>query len=156
CCLPILIWNIQNGWVTFLHVKALSVGNASEPSQWHWSGPLIYLGGQCGLYLVFWFVAWGCAMVVHHPLQEMNRDVRYLWWMSAPMFLLFLGFSVKTRGGEMNWPVTAYLSGFLLTAAWLVSQAESTRVWVRRWTLAMLTLTCALGLVLSFVMHRAE
>src|SRR2546425_5803942 len=65
CCLPILIWNIQNGWVTFYHVRSLS---GSTESTWHWDGPLVYLGAQCALYLVFWFVAWLSAMVVHHPL----------------------------------------------------------------------------------------
>ena len=29
---------------------------------------------------------------------------------------MFLGFSLKTGGGEPNWPVTAYLSGGVLTA----------------------------------------
>ena len=35
------------------------------------------------------------------------------------MFLVFFAFSFKTGGGELNWPITAYLSGLVLTAAWL-------------------------------------
>jgi hypothetical protein len=139
--------------VTWHHVKALS---GSTETKWYWTGPLIYVGEQCGLYLIFWFVAWLCAMVVHHPLREKDPDARYLWWMSAPMFLLFFAFSIKTNGGEVNWPVTAYLSGFVLTAAWLTRQLESPRTWYRRWTYMTLTLACVGGLAASFFIHRME
>ena len=42
-------------------------------------------------------------------------------------FLIFLGLSVKTGGGEPNWAVTAYLSGGVLAASWLAVQLESRR-----------------------------
>jgi hypothetical protein len=152
CCLPILIWNIRNDWVTWHHLKGLS----GLESKWSLGGPFIYLGEQCALYLIFWFVAWLGAMMVHHPFKEKDADARYLWWMSAPMFLLFFAFSFKTNGGEVNWPVTAYLSGFVLTAAWLTRQLSSPRTWYRRWTYSTLTLACVGGLAASFFIHRME
>ena len=117
---------MQNGWVTFRHVDRLA-GDG-----FHWIGPLDYLGGQAALLLGYWFVVWVAAMALHRPLAEADAGGRYLWWLSAPMFLVFLAFSFKTGGGEPNWPVTAYLSGLVLAAAWLARQLASPVVWYRR------------------------
>lgn len=160
CCFPILIWNAQHDWVTFRHVLGLSglhdVVQASDEPRIHWLGPLRYLGGQCALLLVYWFVVWAAAMVAHRPGRERDVGVRYLWWMSAPMFLLFLAFSPKTDGGEMNWPVTAYLSGLVLSAAWLARQFDDPRRWYRTATALNLGFACVLGLAVTVFMHRSE
>ncbi len=150
CCLPILVWNLQHDWVSFRHVEALS--GAAETGI-HWMGPLVYVGEQCVLLLGFWFAAWAAAMVAHRPWREADPGVCYLWWLSAPMFLAFLLFSPKTGGGEMNWPVTAYLSGLVLTAGWMGRRLTSPSTRVRRWTAACLTLACALGILLTAFMH---
>ena len=55
------------------------------------------------------------AMMAHRPWKETDAGVRYLWWMSAPMFVVFGLFSLRTNV-EPNWPVTAYLSGAVLAA----------------------------------------
>ena len=121
CCLPILIWNLRNGWVTVRHVGGLS-GEGFHPL-----GPLVYVGGQAALLLVYWFAVWAAAMVRRNPWAESDGGVRYLWWLSAPMFLVFLAFSLKDGGGEPNWPVTAYLSGMVLAADWLARHWRRTR-----------------------------
>ncbi len=153
CCLPILIWNIQNGWVTFKHVKALSGG---EGAGIHWLGPLAFVAGQFALLLGFWFVVWLCAMVRHNPLADADDGRRFLWWMSAPMFAMFLAFGLKTGGGELNWPVTAYLSGLILGAIWLARQLEAPTAWYRRATWAMLSIFTTLGLSLTLLIHRGD
>ena len=130
CGLPILIWNAQHDWVTLYHVLRLA-GLAGEGTPLRtgtglrWWGPLSYVGMQAAILMGYWFVAWLCAMIAHNPLRERDAGVRYLWWLSAPMFLVFLGFSLKTGGGEPNWPVTAYLSGGVLAAGWLARQLQS-------------------------------
>jgi hypothetical protein len=160
CCLPIVVWNAQHDWVTVRHVSGLAGLAGDEPSEGgprvHWLGPLVFLGGQCALLLVFWFCAWLAAMVAHNPLAERDEGLRYLWWLSAPMFLLFLGFSLKTGGGELNWPVTAYVSGLVLAAGWLSRQLRSPVAWYRRCTAVNLTLACGAGLLLGVVMHRSD
>jgi hypothetical protein len=159
CCLPILIWNAQHDWVTFRHVLGLSglheVVQREEP-RIHWLGPLRYLGGQCALLLGYWFVVWAAAMIAHRSWREPDEGVRYLWWLSAPMFLLFLAFSPKTDGGELNWPVTAYLSGLVLAAAWLFRQFDDPRRWYRVGTAVNLGLACVLGLSVTIFMHHSE
>src|SRR5207247_520060 len=95
-------------------------------------------------------------MIAHRPWRETVAGHRYLWWMSAPMFLLFLGFSIKTRGGELNWPVTAYLSGLVLSAAWLADQLASPVAWYRRATACNLVLACGAGLFVTLFMHTSH
>jgi hypothetical protein len=152
CCLPILIWNMQHGWVTFRHVAVLSGHGRSIA----WLGPLVYLATQCGLLLVYWFLIWIWAMLDHHPGREPDAGIRYLWWLSAPMFLVFLGFSIKTGGGEPNWPVTAYVSGLILTAGWLAEKLASPTAWFRRLAICNTTCACAAGVLLLVVVHHSD
>jgi 4-amino-4-deoxy-L-arabinose transferase-like glycosyltransferase len=160
CCVPILIWNAQQDWVTFRHVLGLSglhdAVEVEEGPRFRWLGPLSYLGGQCALLLGYWFVVWVAAMIAHRPWRESDEGVHYLWWLSAPMFLLFLAFSPKTGGGEINWPVTAYLSGLVLAAAWLARQFDSPRRWYRTATGINLGLACVLGLMVTLFMHHSD
>src|SRR5262249_50702761 len=95
CCLPILWWNMRHDWVTLRHVGG-QAGLRNEASV-RWLGPLSSLGVQCGLLLGFWFFAWVAALIAHRPTREPDAGVRYLWWMSVPMFVVFLAFSVRTN-----------------------------------------------------------
>jgi hypothetical protein len=152
--LPILVWNVQNGWVTFHHVNSLAGMKQDNPI--HWFGPFAYVGGQFALLLGFWFVAWASAMIVHRPWRETDAGMRYLWWTSMPMFGVFLAFSFKTGGGELNWPVTAYLSGLVLATAWLARQLNSPVLAWRRLSQVSLGLSCLLGLLLTLAVHRSD
>ncbi len=154
CCLPILIWNQAHDWVTLRHVFRQAGGN-NGPSLF-WEGPFIYLGTQFLLLLGFWFVAWVAAMWAHRPWKEEDAGKRYLWWLSAPMFAMFLAFSVKTKGGEPNWPIAAYVSGLVLAAGWLVRQLSGPASWYRRLTRVGLGAACGLGLLLTVFIHRSD
>jgi hypothetical protein len=148
CCLPILIWNVQNDWVSWRHVsKQAGAGETGI----RWLGPLSYLGTQFGMLLGFWFVVWLAALWRHRPWHETDNNRRYLWWMSVPMFTVFLLFSVKTHE-EPNWPVTAYIAGLVLAVGWLSEElrAESLRGRLVRIGMA---LTCLVGVFVSLTMH---
>jgi hypothetical protein len=151
---PILVWNAQHGWVTFRHLAG-HAGISDDGPAFKWWGPLVYVGGQFALLLGFWFVVWVVAMVRHLPWRDDDPGARYLWWLSAPTFVAFWAFSVKNGGGELNWPVTAYLTGMVLAAAALERQAAAAAAW-RRLTQAGLALACAAGVLLSVVMHRSD
>jgi len=151
---PILCWNVANGWVTFQHVEHLA--GMSEGSRIHWLGPLSYLGGQFALLLGFWFAVWAAAMVAHRPWREADAGKRYLWWTSLPMFAVFLGFSLKTGGGELNWPVTAYLSGLVLAVGWLAEQLNSPSHAWRRIQWVGLGTAAVLGVALTLTVHMTE
>lgn len=149
---PILIWNLRHDWITFKHVNTLA-GLRDEAPRLHWEGPLVYIGAQFALLLGFWFALWAAAMVVHRPGRAVEEGRRYLWWLSAPMFLVFLAFSPKTGGGEVNWPATAYLSGLVLTAGWLYGLLPTLSLARRRLLTAGAAGSAALGLALGVLLH---
>ena len=115
-CTPILLWNLGNGWVTFRHVGNLA-GVAKETPGIHWLGPLRYVGGQAALLLFFWFGIWVSVLFSGKNRSTKNSTLYFLWIMSWPVFAVFLAFSPKTGGGEINWPITAYLSALPLVAS---------------------------------------
>jgi hypothetical protein len=156
CCLPILVWNSRHDWVTLRHVQRLAgLAGESSAGELRWLGPLEYLGRQAGLCLVFWFGVWLAAMAAWNPLRVRTSGVRFLWWLSAPTFLVFLGFSLKT-GGQPNWPVTAYLSGGVLAVGWLVGYLESAQPQARRLLLGGAATACLVGLALCLLLHCSE
>jgi 4-amino-4-deoxy-L-arabinose transferase-like glycosyltransferase len=152
CCVPILVWNLQHDWVSVRHVGGLA-GVADESARIHWLGPLVFAGTQAALLLGVWFVFWLRAMFAHAPWREPRAELRYLWWMSAPMFAVFLLFGLKTGGGEPNWPVTAYLSGAVLTAGWLQNELAASAGWYRRLGMASVALGCGLGLAILALLY---
>jgi hypothetical protein len=152
-CLPILLWNLQHDWVSVRHVSGQA--GLQDRQGILWMGPFEFVGFQFLLLLGFWFIVWAAAMVVHRPWRESDLGVRYLWWMSAPMFGVFLLFSLKTHE-EPNWPVTAYLSGLVLAAGWLEHHLQSPRGRYRKTIVAGLLGSCALGLFVIVLMHHSE
>jgi 4-amino-4-deoxy-L-arabinose transferase-like glycosyltransferase len=155
CCLPIVIWNFQYNWVGFRHLRGLAgLSDGSGPI--HWLGPISYLGLQALLHLGFWFLLWLIAMMAFRPWKERDARNTYLWWLSAPVFVVFLLFSFKTGGGEPNWPVAAYLSGLVLVMGWLSEALGAASRWYRRLMVGGVVAACSLGLVVIVLMHHSE
>lgn len=152
CCAPIVIWNVQNDWVTLQHAR----GHAGLQSQQliHWFGPLRYLATQFAILLGFWFVIWVMAMWHLHPGRGRGAETAYLWWISAPMFAFFGLFSLKNGGGEPNWPVTAYLSGVVLAGGWLMEELQTRSLAWRRWALGATIGFGGLGFMLTAALHQ--
>lgn len=152
-CLPILFWNIANDWVTFRHVGNLA-GVAKETPGIHWLGPLNFLGGQAGLLLVFWFSLWVATLWNIKNRKTADSNTYYLWIMSWPVFGVFLAFSPKTGGGEINWPITAYLSGLPLVAAmvtgwWTIFNETSKRLRMATYGMGILGISLTIFLFFS-------
>jgi hypothetical protein len=158
CCLPIVVWNAEHNWVTVRHVLRLAGidRGAAAGGGWSWQGPFAFVGVQCALMEVYWFVAWVAALWAYRPWRDNDDGRRYLWWLSVPMFGVFLAFSVKTGGGEPNWPITAYISGLVLAAGWLARQLDISPGWYRRLTMAGLATTCGLGLAVTAFLHFSD
>jgi hypothetical protein len=153
CCLPILIWNMQHDWVTFRHVGG-QAGFVNDRGIF-WDGPLTFLGMQAAVLLGFWFLAWVATMIAYRPWRATDSGCRYLWCMSAPMFAVFMVFSLRTHC-EPNWPVTAYLSGLVLTAHGLATIATNAGPKTRTFMRTCVASASALGLATIFLMHYSE
>jgi hypothetical protein len=73
--------------------------------------------------------------------------------MSVPTFAVFFAFSLKTDGGEPNWPVTAYISGIVLGLLWMVDELSVAASWYRRLSLGGMAMACLAGLLLVVLVH---
>jgi hypothetical protein len=151
--MPILMWNAQHNWVTFRHVSGQA--GLSQTEGIRWLGPLVFVGTQCALFLVYWFVAWAAALIRFRPWCRGNPGTAYLWWLSITTFAVFFLFSARTDE-EPNWPVAAYLSGLVLAAAWIAEQLGKEPQWYRRLTIGGLATASAIGLGLTIVMHHTD
>ena len=149
-CMPIVAWNINNDFVTFRHVGNLA-GVDRPAGGIRWMGPLQFLGGQLALLMGFWLLAWLAALIALRPWRQNDSSVRLAWWLSAPTFMVFGLFSFKTGGGEINWPVTAYLAGVPLVLVWFNGLKGQFSVVATRSAIAML----ALGTILVFFLHAS-
>jgi len=149
---PIIAWNLVNGWVTLDHTRMHAGMEAADGV--HWFGPIHFVGTQFVVLLGFWFVIWAWAMWSHRPMCEVDPSKRFLWWMSAPTFVFFAVFSVTNGGGEANWPIPAYLSGSVLAAGWLACEIHNTADWRRRLIIGGGIASVALGLVVVVVFHE--
>jgi len=153
--LPVILWNMQNGWITILHAGS-HAGAGRSAGHIHWMGPLAYVGGQFGILIGMWFYAWAFSMIVHRPTVERRSDLRYLWFLSVPTFAFFGLFSLKNGGGEANWPLAAYLSGMVLAAWWMKNEWEKPRPVYVNFAKGTTAVFCVLGLLLTFAIYNAQ
>ena len=135
-------WSVVLGIVELAREGLLLKYTVSSLYRVTWSFLLAVLVGVPFGLVLGWFAR---AYEVFNPLVQLMRPISPIAWIplsilwvgvseTAPMFLIFLGFSFKTDGGEPNWPGTAYLSGLVLAASWLAEQLASPHRWYRRVT----------------------
>ena len=149
---PILIWNMQHGWVTLLHTQQSHAG-LSPDDRFSWIGPVRYLGTQFLVLLGFWFLVWVRAVWTYRPGRESRPEIGYLWWMSVPMIVFFGLFSLRNGGGEPNWPITGYIAGMVLAIGWLAEEWTRARAWYRASINVAITMTATVGLFISLAVH---
>ncbi len=148
---PILAWNAANDWVTLKHT-GMHAGVEAEVSL-HWLGPLAFVGTQFAVLLGVWFVVWAQAVWEHRPTRESHLELRFLWWMSAPIVTFFGLFSLLNGGGEANWPLAGYLAGMVLAAGWMRDQWRLGAIWQRHVATLSVAGGAAAGLLLIFAIH---
>jgi hypothetical protein len=151
--LPILYWNWQHDWVTFRHVAVQAgVAETQKSSGVRWLGPFGFVGEQFVLLIGYWFVVWVLALIRFQPRRGMPVAFHYLWWMSVPTFAVFAASSLL-KSGQINWPVSAYLSGAVLVAGWLAEALAGRRArWARRFLVGFL----AIGFAATLFAHNTR
>lgn len=150
--IPLIYWNSQNDWVTWKHTGGHAGMNARQFL--YPLGPLNYLGTQIALLLVYWFVVWAAGLWRYRPWMATTRlEERYLWWMSAPIFIFFGIFSLKNGGGEPNWPIVCYLAGMVLAVGWIQEKLTSPFPWPRRLTIFGISSVACVGILATVILH---
>ncbi len=133
---PILIWNMQNGWVGFLHVSTLAgVTGASAARLVRVDTALEFLAGQFGVVGPWWMAlillagwralrtAWRGKAGRDDPLREKSGDeqIRQASLLAAgfwPLWTAFFLWSFHTRL-YANWAGMSYVAGLFLAASGL-------------------------------------
>jgi len=149
CLLPPLIWNWQHGWVTVRHVA--EDANVDQP--WHFT--LRYLGEFLAAEAALWNPVWFGAMVLAcvGVVRRCRNEPRllYLLSMGAPVFLLYMGWTLHSRVMP-NWIAPSVLPLLALTAVYAHLQRPTWQLWHRR----AFGVGLGLGLLMLVPMHDSR
>ncbi len=143
CFVPVLIWNSQHNWVTFLHTAGqahLADGFKITTGRF-----LEFIGSQLGVVSPVLFVFILISLFV---LRKRNSDGSLLFWFSIPILLFF---SLKSLQGKVqaNWALPAYIAGFVSLSIYTVKYWPGFRKSVR----ALLVAGALISIAISAVAH---
>ncbi len=138
--LPVIWWNHQHGWITVTHLKER--GGLTEV--WHLRARFIgeFLGGEFGLLNPVFFVASVWAAVGLWLLKPRRPLLIYLFCMGAPLFLLYLLYTIHSRV-QLNWIAPSVVPLFAVMVLFWDERWRAGCRAVQRWL--------AGGLVLGFI-----
>jgi len=109
---PVIVWNSQNNWASFrFQLTHGFIDKKIAPA----ASLLQYLGSQSLVVSPLLFIACVIAAAYGFFLWLRNKDWRYLFLTSMSSFVLvFFAYSSLKAKVEGNWPMSAYLSTFVL------------------------------------------
>ncbi|MCI5148249.1 MAG: hypothetical protein D3916_02410 [Candidatus Electrothrix sp. MAN1_4] len=115
---PVILWNMENNWVTFRHVlfQGGGQGGGDQGSFFTLSFLPEFFGTQAALVSPLIFLCILAGWVQGWVGNQLPRaQASFLIWMSLTTFLVFtlLALHVRIYG---NWPAPAYLTAFVLIA----------------------------------------
>lgn len=142
--LPVIVWNMQNDWISFSFQITHGIGG-SFPN-WQTIGD--YLGGQLGLLGPLLFIIFVIAIVkVIAEWKYHSETVKMLFFIALVFFGFFLISSLQKKV-EANWPAFAYVPGILLVVyAYMRYWQEHVGwriTWVVNWFLLVIVLLVVL------------
>lgn len=113
--LPVIIWNAQNGWVTFKHTAGhanLAAGLTFSPVRF-----LEFVGSQLGVVTPLLLVTGLFSLIKGRS----SRVGAFLFWFSAPVLVFFILKSIQGKV-EANWAMTGYITMLISFAALYLSR----------------------------------
>ncbi len=117
--LPNLIWNFQNGFVTFLHTK----DNADiRGFALHFDKMFEFLASQLGVFGIIFFPI---LLYLLFRFKRFKKDERFalLWFFITPLFLVITLVSILSRA-HANWSAPIYIASSILVAWYLLDRAK--------------------------------
>jgi len=139
---PPIIWNVQHDWVTLKHVAKQTGTTAQER---FFNGNFFeFIGSQIGVLgpalaviligAVVYAVRRGrarAAVDAERPVDPFGRQMRLLLWTAAPLFLICVVMSIRSKM-QVNWPAASYFSLMILAAYFLSTRLARKELW-RPW-----------------------
>jgi 4-amino-4-deoxy-L-arabinose transferase-like glycosyltransferase len=148
CVLPILIWNVQTGWV---HVIALhSRSGVTNTFGIHPLELLSFIGAQFGV--VSPLLMAGMVVAAFGLLRRQHTDlrVRFLLCQCLPLYAFFMFFSLNSEG-KPNWIVPALMTGVIFTTVYWRDKIARQPKW-RPWAVAAFVV----AILITLVMHDTD
>jgi 4-amino-4-deoxy-L-arabinose transferase-like glycosyltransferase/membrane-associated phospholipid phosphatase len=141
CSLPVLVWNAQRNWITVAHVA----NTGGVGSAWHPTPRYIFdfLGSELGLLNPIFFIATVWAVLAFWGRERHNPRLVYFFSMGAPVFVIYLLWSVRSRILP-NWIAPSVMPLFCLMVIYWDTRLRLGVEPVKAWLKA--------GLMLGFVM----
>ncbi len=118
--LPVLVWNVENGLVSFF--KQAQHGFSNHSSLWYRFAPE-FLGSQIGLVTPFLFAAMSLSAWYGFRFFRGSSAWKFCLSFSLPVFFFFMAKSFTQRI-EGNWAAMAYIGLFLLVPVFYTALKE--------------------------------
>lgn len=121
---PLLWWNYQHAWISFLF--QLNHGGGKAQLMWNWFGE--FLGAQFGVFSPVF-----AAMLFFALFKERlyrHDDVRFFLTLLTILPLLFFLYKSLHTHIELNFAAPAYLSGTILVADYLSRRALNKTLYI--------------------------
>ncbi len=134
---PVIIWNAQHDWVSFVFQSTRTVGQSGDALRWVGSFWLYQLLMPTPVGLALLLAAAWCGVRRGWLRREDNWN--FVAAFGVPLFLLFAMASFKTST-RVNWTAPAFIALALGGGALWVEAVEAGRRWWRAgtWTLAVI------------------
>jgi 4-amino-4-deoxy-L-arabinose transferase-like glycosyltransferase len=120
CCLPVLIWNYQNDWQSFLFQINHGFGGKAAEGSFSWNWPGEYVGTQF-LLLAPWF--W---LLLYRGIRRWGASLTSVSALFPWAFFLYSSFKAHV---EANWAITSFPAAY-----GLIVRAHPSK-WLLKWTL---------------------
>ena len=147
CCLPILIWNLETGWV---HAQALHSRSGAEGAFMLRPLELLrFLGEHAGVVSPLLIIGIAVAAAGLARNQSTDLRVRFLLCQLVPLYALFTFFSLN-HAGKPNWPAPALVAGILVFVVFWRDLTARRPGW--RWAVHV---TLGLAFLITLVLHLA-
>jgi membrane-associated phospholipid phosphatase len=149
CSLPVLIWNLEHGWITVTHVSE----NAKLDKVWRPTLRYLldFLAGEGVILNPVFAAASAWSMCAFWKRGRRDPVKLFLFSMGAPVFLVYLVWTLRARV-QLNWIAAAVLPLFALSVLYWQERWQAGTRWVKPWFSAGL----ALGLAAVVVLHETE
>lgn len=143
CTLPVVVWNMQNSWISLKHVaRHTGVGKAAAPLSKHLSWLMEFLGAEIFLLNPIFFFGAAIALIAVWRMAKRDARLVFLFCMGAPVFVLYIFLSLRSRV-QPNWVAPSVLPMFAVMVIYWDARMREGAMRVKWWLMA--------GLLIGFV-----
>lgn len=144
---PVIIWNSQHEWASFLFQSS---NRFSQMIRFRLDYFFQLLGSQLGMLTpyIFFLVLIGWIQIGRLSFKARNEKYSLLFWIALPVYFVFTLSSFRSLV-KMNWLTPAYITSIIGSIAWIQSAQTKWSERFKKW----FTPGLILGLVIVLFMH---